>query len=80
MRSSAIFLVRVVTSTRWSCSTRALISPMRSSIWPLVGSHHDLGVDQAGGAHDLLDDLIGVLELVGRRAWPRGTRTGRCAP
>ncbi|SKF66057.1 Uncharacterised protein [Mycobacteroides abscessus subsp. abscessus] len=37
MRSSAIFLVRVVTSTRSLRSTRSRISPIRSSIWPLVG-------------------------------------------
>ena len=37
MRSSAIFLVSVVTSTRWSSSARTRISPTRSSIWPLVG-------------------------------------------
>ncbi|CFR75779.1 Uncharacterised protein [Mycobacterium tuberculosis] len=37
MRSSAIFLVSVVTSTRWSASARVRISPIRSSICPLVG-------------------------------------------
>ncbi|SLJ20955.1 Uncharacterised protein [Mycobacteroides abscessus subsp. abscessus] len=37
MRSSAIFLVRVVTSTRSSRSVRRRISCTRSSIWPLVG-------------------------------------------
>ncbi|BAS17939.1 hypothetical protein AHiyo8_62420 [Arthrobacter sp. Hiyo8] len=30
-------LVKVVTRTRSSRSTRVLISPRRSSIWPLVG-------------------------------------------
>ena len=65
MRSSAIFLVSVVTSTRSSSATRLLICSMRSSIWPLVGLTIDLGVDQAGGPHDLLDHLRGHLELVG---------------
>jgi hypothetical protein len=37
VRSSAIRLVRVVTSTRSSRSTRTLISSRRSSICPLVG-------------------------------------------
>ena len=37
MRSSDIFLVSVVTSTRSSRSVRARISCTRSSIWPLVG-------------------------------------------
>ena len=37
VRSSAIFLVRVVTSTRSFRAARALISPMRSSIWPWTG-------------------------------------------
>ena len=37
MRSSDIFLVSVVTSTRWSASVRPWISATRSSIWPFVG-------------------------------------------
>ena len=37
VRSSAIFLVRVVTRVRWSASTRAAIISRRSSICPLVG-------------------------------------------
>ena len=37
VRSSAIFLVRVVTSTRSCRSARWWISPMRSSIWPSTG-------------------------------------------
>ena len=37
MRSSAIFLVRVVTRILSPFSTRMLICSMRSSIWPLVG-------------------------------------------
>ncbi|CAM5303963.1 hypothetical protein SHIRM173S_05740 [Streptomyces hirsutus] len=37
MRSSAIFLVSVVTRTRSSFSTRERISCTRSSIWPSVG-------------------------------------------
>ena len=37
VRSSDIFLVRVVTNTRWSAASRARISATRSSIWPLVG-------------------------------------------
>ena len=37
MRSSAIFLVSVVTRTRSPLVTRSLICSMRSSIWPLVG-------------------------------------------
>ena len=37
VRSSAIFLVRVVTSTRSCRAVRRLISPMRSSIWPSMG-------------------------------------------
>ncbi len=31
----------------------------------LGGLHDDLGVDEAGGAHDLLDHAVGDLELVG---------------
>ena len=59
MRSSAIFLVSVVTSTR---------SPRRDPVVDLLhevvdlalgGLDDDLGVDQAGGPHDLLDDLVG---------------------
>jgi hypothetical protein len=37
VRSSAIFLVKVVTRTRCSRTARSRISPSRSSIWPLVG-------------------------------------------
>ena len=37
MRSSAIFLVSVVTSVRWPRSTRVRISFIRSSIWLRVG-------------------------------------------
>ena len=37
MRSSAIFLVSVVTSTRSPLVTRSLMLSMRSSIWPFVG-------------------------------------------
>ena len=37
MRSSAIFLVRVVTSTRCPASERRWICSSRSSIWPRVG-------------------------------------------
>ena len=76
MRSSAIFLVSVVTSTRWSASARMRISATRSSIWPLVGFTIDLGVDQAGRPHDLLDDLRRHLELVRARASPTGTPPG----
>ena len=65
MRSSAIFLVSVVTSTRSSRSARSRISCSRSSIWPLVGLSDDLGVDQAGRPDDLLDDAVGLGQLVG---------------
>ena len=37
MRSSAIFLVIVVTSTRPPAATRSSTWAIRSSIWPLVG-------------------------------------------
>ncbi len=37
MRSSAIFLVSVVTRMRASTLMRSLMASTRSSIWPLVG-------------------------------------------
>ncbi|SKW21344.1 Uncharacterised protein [Mycobacteroides abscessus subsp. abscessus] len=43
MRSSAIFFVNVVTSTRSSASVRCRIDAMRSSICPLVGLTTTLG-------------------------------------
>ena len=69
MRSSAIFFVSVVTSTRSPFVTRSLMFSMRSSIWPFVGLTIDLRVDEPGRAHDLLDHLLGHPQLVraGRR-------------
>ena len=63
MRSSAIFLVSVVTSTRSPTASRARISSSRSSIWPARAAHLDLGVDQAGRADDLLHHPRRVLQL-----------------
>ena len=37
----------------------------------------DLGVDQAGRAHDLLDDLASSARSPSRRAWPTGRWSGR---
>ena len=42
----------------------------------LGGAHQHLGIDEAGGPHDLLGHLGGHLQLVRARAWPRGTRPG----
>ena len=57
MRSSAIFLVSVVTSTR-SPSVDAVVDLLDEVVdLALGGLDDDLGVDQAGGAHDLLDHL-----------------------
>ena len=51
---------------------------MRSSSWPSVGRMSALGVDEAGRADDLLDDLApGALELVGAG---RGRDVTRSAP
>ena len=67
MRSSAIFLVSVVTSTR---------SPLRHPVvdqldqvvdLPLGGLDDHLGVDEPGRADDLLDDLVGHAQLVRAR-------------
>ena len=54
-------------------ATRLRISATRSSTWPLVGRISTCGIDQAGRADDLLDDLRRVLQLVraGRGAWCR---------
>ena len=67
VRSSDIFLVRVVTSTRWSAASRARISATRSSIWPLVGPDHDLRVHQPGRPDDLLHHPGRHLHLERRR-------------
>ena len=68
VRSSAIFLVSVVTRARSPRSARSRISPSRSSIWLVVGPDVDLGVDEAGRADDLLDDVLGRAPLeVARR-------------
>ena len=68
MRSSAIFLVSVVTSTRSSRSARVRISPIRSSIWPLVGLTTTCGSTSPVGPDHLLDELAaGLAELVGPR-------------
>src|ERR1019366_7539625 len=57
VRSSAIFLVSVVTSTRSFCATRRLISDSKSSTWV-----------EAGRAHHLLHHLARMRALVfGRR-------------
>jgi hypothetical protein len=64
VRSSAIFLVRVVTSTR-SPADALVDLAIRSSIWPLVGLTIDLGVDEPGGPDDLLDDPPDCVPLVG---------------
>ena len=45
---------------------RSRISARRSSIWPFDGTDFYFGVDEAGGADDLLDhDAGGTRELVG---------------
>ena len=46
----------------------------------LGGLDDHLGVDEAGGPHDLLDDLLRDAQLVGRRAWPTGRSPGSAAP
>ena len=53
-----------------------VIRSSRSSIWPVVGDDHDLGVDEAGGPDDLLGHLGGDADLVGARAWPTGRSPG----
>ena len=61
MRSSAIFLVRVVTSTR---SSRAARCPdLRHQVVDLALGRldDDLGVHQPGRPDDLLDDLAADL-------------------
>ena len=59
-------LVSVVTSTRSLRLARSRISASRSSIWPLTGRISTCGIDEAGGADDLLDDDAGgARELVG---------------
>ena len=63
VRSSAIFFVSVVTSTRSFASARARISFIRSSIWCARLAHLDLGVDDPGRPDDLLDDPRRVLAL-----------------
>ncbi len=67
VRSSAIFLVSVVMSTRPPRSTSWLISERRSSIWPLGGPDLDQGIEEAGRSDDLIGDLVGHLELEGAR-------------
>ena len=67
MRSSDIFFVSVVTSTRASASARPLISATRSSIWPFVGFTMISGSIRPGRAHDLLDDLRRGFALVRAR-------------
>ena len=64
MRSSLIFLVSVVTSTRSLRSTRRRHSFMRSSIWLRVSRTSTCRIDDAGRAHDLLDDARRVRALV----------------
>ena len=49
VRSSAIFLVRVVTSTRSSRAALARISSIRSSIWPVTGRTSTLGSSRPVG-------------------------------
>ena len=67
MRSSDIFLVSVVTSTRWSLLD-ADVDLVDEVVDLALGRPDDhLGVDQARRAHDLLDDLRGHLELVRAR-------------
>ncbi len=71
MRSSAIFLVSVVTSTRSSRSARCPDLVDQVVDLALRRLDDDLRVDQTGGADHLLDELAaGVAELVG----PRGRR------
>ena len=48
------------------------ISSSRSSTWAATGRISIGGIDQAGRADHLLDeDAAGLLQLPGRRAWPR---------
>ena len=62
-RSSAIFLVRVVTSTRSERAVRVLISLMRSSIRPPRAAL-DFGVQEAGVGDHLLHDLARPLPFI----------------
>ena len=60
MRSSAIFLVSVVTSTRSSrLAVRSLDLVHQVVDLALGRLDHDLGVDQPGRADDLLDHAVG---------------------
>ena len=56
MRSSAIFLVSVVTSSLIGGPGLYLLHEIVDLA--LGGLDDDLGVDQAGGTDDLLDDLV----------------------
>ena len=68
MRSSAIFFVSVVTRTRWSFSVRSRISAIEIVDLALRRPDLDLGVDEARGPDDLLDDVRPAhAQLVGAR-------------
>ena len=73
LRSSAIFLVSVVTSTRWSRSMRLRDLGEQVVDLALRRADDDLGVDQARRPHDLLDHRGRDLELVGDGVADRNT-------
>ena len=62
VRSSAIFFVSVVTSTRSLRAVRSLISNQVVDL-PVGRLHRDLRVQKAGWADDLLDDRRRFLQL-----------------
>ena len=65
MRSSAIFLVSVVTRTRSLTLVRSRISWSRSSIWPLVGLRTTSGSTSPVGRMICSTDAVGSGQLVG---------------
>ena len=67
MRSSAIFFVSVVTSTRSLRSARTRISSIRSSTWLRVGRTSTSRIHQPGRTDDHLDDLRAAADFVRRR-------------
>ena len=76
MRSSAIFLVSVV--TRHAVALGDPVVDLLDQVVDLALGRldDDLGIHQPGGPDDLLDDLGGVLAARTRPAWPTGRRTG----
>ena len=67
MRSSAIFLVSVVTSTRSPLVTRSLTLSMRSSIWPFVGLTMTSGSTRPVGRTICSTTCVADPQLVGAR-------------